>query len=62
MDSKFSLIKLHTYDNEPIYINKKYIKKIYQNSVGIIVIQLLNEDSIFTNETNIDLLADRLSM
>ena len=59
---KFSLIKLHTYDNEPIYINKKYIKKIYQNSAGIVVIQLLNEDSIFTNETNIDLLADRLSM
>ena len=59
---RFSLIKLHTYDNKPIYVNKEYIKKIYQNSADIIVIQLLNEDSIFTNEQNLDLLADKLAL
>jgi len=60
--NKFSLIKLYTIDNNPVYINKEYITRIHKNTLGIIVIQLLNETSIFTNEQNIDILADKLSM
>jgi len=62
LQDKFSLIKLYTKDNEPVYINKKYITRIHQNTVGIIVIQLLNETSIYTNEQNLDALAEKLSM
>jgi len=60
--NKFSLIKLYTTENDPVYINKKYITRIHQNTVGIIVIQLLNETSIYTNEQNIDALAEKISM
>ena len=59
---KFDLIKIQDYNNKDIYINKKYITRIHKNSVDIIEIQLLNETTIFTNEKNIDLLADKLSL
>ena len=62
MKNKFSLIKLHTVDGNPVYINKEYITRIHKNTVDIIVVQLLNDSSIFTNEQNIDMLADKLSM
>jgi len=62
MENKFSLIKLHTVDGNPVYINKEHITRIHKNTVDIIVVQLLNETSIFTNEQNIDVLADKLSM
>ena len=62
MKNKFSLIKLHTVDGNPVYINKEYITRIHKNTIGIIVVQLLNEASIFTNEENMDVLADKLSM
>ncbi len=59
---KFDLIKIQDYNNKDIYINKKYITRIHKNSSDIIEIQLLNETTIFTNEENIDLLADKLSL
>lgn len=59
---KFDLIKIQDYNNKDIYINKKYITRIHKNSSDIIEIQLLNETTIFTNEKNIDLLADKLSL
>jgi hypothetical protein len=59
---KFDLIKIQDYNNKDIYINKKYITRIHKNSADIIEIQLLNETTIFTNEKNIDLLADKLSL
>jgi len=60
-DTKFDLIKLCDIDNNDIYINKNHISRIKKNSVDIVEIQLVNQVTIYTNETNIDLLADKLS-
>ena len=60
-DIKFDLIKLCDINNNDIYINKSHISRIKKNSVDIVEIQLINEVTIYTNETNIDLLADKLS-
>jgi RNase P/RNase MRP subunit p30 len=61
-NKKFNLIKVQNLDNKDVYINKKYITRVHENTVGVIEIQLLNETSIFTNEKNINLLVDRLSI
>ena len=58
---KFSLVKIYTSDNEYEYINKDHILRIYQNNKGTIIIQLQN-NHIYTNATNIDILAEQLSM
>ena len=60
-DTKFDLIKLCDNNNNDIYINKNHISRIKKNSVDIVEIQLVNQVTIYTNETNIDLLADKLS-
>ena len=58
---KFDLIKIADIDNNDIYINKSHISRIKQNTVGIVEILLVNEITIYTNESNLDLLADKLS-
>jgi|TARA_R110000772_G_scaffold143881_1_gene253448 hypothetical protein len=60
-DLKFDLIKISDIDNNDIYINKSHISRIKQNKVGIVEILLVNEVTIYTNESNLDLLADKLS-
>ncbi len=60
-DLKFDLIKIADIDNNDIYINKSHISRIKQNSTGIVEILLVNEVTIYTNESNLDLLADKLS-
>ncbi len=60
-DLKFDLIKISDHNNNDIYINKSHISRIKQNNVGIIEILLVNEVTIYTNESNLDLLADKLS-
>ena len=44
-----------------IMINKSHISRIKQNNVGIVEILLVNDVTIYTNESNLDLLADKLS-
>jgi hypothetical protein len=58
---KFDLIKISDHDNNDIYINKSHISRIKQNTVGIVEILLVNDVTIYTNESNLDLLADKLS-
>jgi len=58
---KFSLTKIYTSDDEYEYINKDHIIRIYQNNKGTIIIQVLN-NHIYTNATNMDILAEKLSM
>ena len=60
-DLKFDLIKIADIDNNDIYINESHISRIKQNSTGIVEILLVNEVTIYTNESNLDLLADKLS-
>jgi|TARA_R100000081_G_C4773283_1_gene146937 hypothetical protein len=61
-NDKYDLIKIQDINNNDVYINKKYVTRIHQNSANVIEIQLLNETTIFTNETNIDLLAEKISI
>jgi len=56
-----SLKKVYTSEDEFEYINKDHIVRIYQNNKGTIIIQLLN-NHIYTNATNMDILAEKLSM
>ena len=56
---KFDLIKISDHDNNDI--NKSHISRIKQNNVGIVEILLVNDVTIYTNESNLDLLADKLS-
>ncbi len=58
---KFDLIKVSDHNNNDIYINKSHISRIKQNTAGIVEILLINEVTIYTNESNLDLLADKLS-
>ena len=58
---KFDLIKISDHNNNDIYINKGHISRIKQHTVGIVEILLVNEITIYTNESNLDLLADKLS-
>jgi|19_taG_2_1085344.scaffolds.fasta_scaffold70218_2 hypothetical protein len=57
---KFSLIKIRTLDGKYEYINKEHIVRIYENELGIII-QVLN-DHICTMETNMDILAEKISI
>ena len=56
-----SLKKVYTSEDEFEYINKDHIVRIYQNNKGTIIVQLLN-NHIYTNATNMDILAEKLSM
>ncbi len=47
------------HNNNDIYINKSHISRIKQNTVGIVEILLVNDVTIYTNESNLDLLADK---
>ena len=60
--NSWDLVKLVDYQENDVYINKKYVTRIHQNSANVIEIQLLNETTIFTNETNIDLLAEKITI
>ena len=57
---KFNLIKIRTLDDKYEYINKEHIVRIYENELGIII-QVLN-DHICTKETNLSVLAEKISI
>tara|TARA_Y100000385_G_C13007335_1_gene600042 strand:+ start:623 stop:814 length:192 start_codon:yes stop_codon:yes gene_type:complete len=59
--NKFDLIKLQDHNNNDIYINKKNIICLTKNQ-EIIEIKLIGNIIIQTNEDNLDLLADKLSL
>lgn len=59
--NKFDLIKIKDRDDNDIYINKKNIICLYKNQ-EIIEIKLICNIIIQTNEDNLDLLADKLSL
>ncbi len=59
--NKFDLIKIKDRDDNDIYINKKNIICLYKNQ-EIIEIKLIGNIIIQTNEDNLDILADKLSL
>ena len=60
--NNWDLIKLTDYKENNVYINKKYIARMHENSQGLIEIMLMNQSTIYIKNENLDSLADKLSI
>ena len=61
IDELITHIKAPDFPTGGIIYGYDGVSRIKQNNVGIVEILLVNEVTIYTNESNLDLLADKLS-